>query len=375
MHPYGVGDDTREWWSIFINIYKFVSKKFKCVICGLDTNATFCEESLPERGCVGLAKLRKHVTSNAGFVAEKLRECKSFVPSTFERFCEESFVCNPYTYTCKNGSNSSVIDYVMCSNSVEAIRTSCRLMPQLALIHSANDHHAVAIDLKPCCDMHDPVFERRVAKYDRSRVGEPAADLVFSQFMKEMPVVPFGVDVATHLDILDKHVEQACCEAYPRVKRFKHDFLIESTKSEINRHSVSVKKMRKQDRRILDIRLHIVFCVWKYEGFVVRWSVVFGFLSLHSLKQFREARQEADRCSAVVKAHVHLDFLVAASESAEALVESVECGNAKHMHEGVKKVAKICRYKSSRTVRVAEIICNVSIPSCNMRVLCFANSF
>ena len=169
-----------------------------------------------------LIKILKIKSSEASTVVfEEVSSCGIGLSSSFQKFRHPCFVGRPFTYSCKDYSSLCSIDYTFhVGGIISSKKSTCHCLP--LLLSRVNDHFPILIKfvVAPGSSTHTPV-NRRACDCDVNLIGKPDCDSVFLECMSSFGGVPLMVDTSSHRHVIEEHVRDALCCAYPKVNKRK----------------------------------------------------------------------------------------------------------------------------------------------------------
>ena len=108
------------------------------------------------------------------------------------------------------------IDQVMACGGIQFIFGTADTVDDFDLLNSGFDHVPVAIKCKITSSKTAAPKRRRVVKYDVAKIRDPKNVDEVNQILKKNPRVPFAVELESHLQMVNQHVETSLIATFPR---------------------------------------------------------------------------------------------------------------------------------------------------------------
>ena len=205
---------ARTWWSDMCKLFSGFGDIYGCetpLVVFVDAN---CRPPAPDHKFVGNA-LRKSRSSIAKNFYDLISANRLLVPATFEQYLSPN--TNGGTYQWDADKPPVCIDYVMISSSVSCInKSACTHF--VDILNGSVDHLATCIQVVlPLCEGHcgAPISRRKARSCRALAKSEAHVQHFKGLLVTNLPVVLHSVEPSTHALILDRHVENCACEAFP----------------------------------------------------------------------------------------------------------------------------------------------------------------
>jgi len=190
--------------------------------------------------------------------------------------------------------------------------------------------------------------KRKILKYDRAKLKDPARCKQFREIMNSMPAIPMHVDNASHCYILDTNVYNALCTCFPEdaIKK-RQEYISESTFRAIVQVGRERRMLFKLRSRFCRASVRAAFGIWSNKPWFCKWTLVFGFSSFSNLRlwsqQRRRFKEESYFCKALLKDESAKYFSNLCTE----VVDAFESDNMKSMCGCVGRVIKASKSRSN----------------------------
>ena len=252
------------------------------------------------------------------------------------------------TFQPKAGGKGVRIDFVLTTLSITSKPKTCSILKDWVATHAGEDHYPVLTVLKPASGeygMRGNISNQRKAPYDKKKLMDPSCMQQFSQYMNEMPPVPFYVEPNAHAHLVALHQINGlnCCFPITKGSSKKVSSISDDT-FQIVRYGSSIRKqLHRVTRRWNNGALFYAFNFWaKNTGAAIIIFCLF-FSDMRVLPNFIYLTQVSQIVSKKVRSHIALDFAKHVEQLSADLDSALCAGDLANIH----KKSRLCLGVSS----------------------------